>query len=271
MNLPTTVAGLVLCLSLWKAGNCAPVRTASPGDLRKATSAFYTAPTTESPKRRLFFVQMINDLSYLSGQPDFHAVVGGLSIIPGLFPRAIERETPLFTEIWGSSTFADNLFEVGEIVGDGAFPVGVAATLWSAGKTFGAPSLANFGTDLFRVQAANGFLTTVFKRGINRTRPDGTPYSYPSGHTSSAFATAGAVYTHFGKTWGIGAFAIAGYVGLSRLQEGKHYLSDVIAGGLLGTYISLKLARRSDRRTSPVSILPSTIEGHPAIKFSVRL
>lgn len=47
------------------------------------------------------------------------------------------------------------------------------------------------------------------KGAINRQRPEGAPYAYPSGHTFSAFATAGVVYKHYGKTWGISAFVLA--------------------------------------------------------------
>jgi len=209
----------------------------------------------EQTHDQLIFLRLWDDLIYLSSEPDFYLTVGAVGFGPSVLPSAFRNETPEFTEIWGPSTFADNLFEIGETVGDGTFPVLVSATSWSVGKLTGSSKLREFGTDLFRAQAMNGLLTTILKGSINRTRPDGAPYSYPSGHTSSSFATAGVIYTHFGKTWGIPAFVFAGYVGLSRLQEGKHYLSDVIAGGILGTYVSLKLTRRGTRK-GPISLSP---------------
>jgi hypothetical protein len=171
--------------------------------------------------------------------------------------------------MWGSSQFADNAFEIGEIVGDGIFPVSVSAASWITGKFTRSSRLQDFGTDLIRAQMANGIVTAAMKGTINRTRPDGTAYSYPSGHTSSTFVTAGVVYRHFGKAWGIPAFALATYVGFSRLQENKHYLSDVIAGGILGSYVSLTLSKR-DTQGSSITLSPYRVEGASGVMLSMR-
>lgn len=199
--------------------------------------------------------QLYDDLAYLLSEPDFYGIVGGLGLAPSALPSAFKNESPEFTELWSPSTFADHFFEIGDLVGNGTIPVFISATSWGIGKIARSHKFQSFGTDLIRVQAMNGIFTAILKGSVNRTRPDGTPYSYPSGHTSSAFATAGVVYSHFGKTWGIPAYLLAGYVGLSRLQEGKHYLSDVIAGGILGTYVSIKLVKKG-RKNNSLSISP---------------
>ncbi len=188
--------------------------------------------------------QFWDNLTYLCGEPDFYAVIGGLSLTPVAFHRAFRNESPEFTERWGKSATADGFFEGGEIYGNGVFPVAASAVSYGLGKIIHSNRLQQFGSDLIQAQAINGVMTFAMKESINRTRPDGSPYSYPSGHTSSAFTTAGVVYSDFGPAWGIPAFAAAGYVGLSRLQENRHYFSDIVAGGILGTYISLKLAHR---------------------------
>ncbi len=156
------------------------------------------------------------------------------------------------------------------VFGDGAFPAVLSAASWSVGKITGSSEPGEFGTDRFRAQLMTGLLTSVLKVSINRQRPDGTPYSYPSGHMSSSFATAAVVYGHFGRTLGIPAFVLAGYVGLSRLQEGKHCLSDVIAGGILGTYISLKLVRK-DRHKGAISIFPTSVGGGVGLTLSFKI
>jgi membrane-associated phospholipid phosphatase len=69
-----------------------------------------------------------------------------------------------------------------------------------------------------------------------------TTSSYPSGHTAAAVALYGClgvlllVYvSRPGLRWLAAVlFCIPIYVGLSRLYEGEHYPSDVIAGALLG-------------------------------------
>lgn len=39
---------------------------------------------------------------------------------------------------------------------------------------------------------------------------------------------------------------MASYVGISRLQENMHYLSDFIAGAIVGTYVFYKIINRKD-------------------------
>jgi len=204
-----------------------------------------SSPDRNNNEKETFVLyRLYSDFRYLLGKPDFYLTVGGLELVPNIFTSAFKHESPELTELWGSSTFADIFFESGETIGNGAFPVVASVTLWGVGKVAGSSRLREFSSDLFRAQIINGLFTMALKVSVRRTRPDGTPYSYPSGHTSSVFATTGVVYKHFGKRWGIPAFIIATYVGLSRLQENKHYLSDVVAGGLLGSYIGLTIAKR---------------------------
>lgn len=61
------------------------------------------------------------------------------------------------------------------------------------------------------------------------------PFSFPSGHTTSAFATATALSLSCQK-WYVTApsFIYAGFVGYSRLRLGVHYPSDVLGGMVIG-------------------------------------
>jgi undecaprenyl-diphosphatase len=58
-------------------------------------------------------------------------------------------------------------------------------------------------------------------------------YSFPSGHTTTAFALTTVAITHWP---GIAPalFVCAGCIAVSRVVLGFHYLSDVIAGAGLG-------------------------------------
>src|SRR5262249_34019131 len=71
----------------------------------------------------------------------------------------------------------------------------------------------------------------IGKHAVGRTRPDGSNnMSFPSGHTSNAFAMATVAEYHFGPKVGIPAYLAASLIGASRIQSNKHYLSDVVAG-----------------------------------------
>ena len=82
------------------------------------------------------------------------------------------------------------------------------------------------------------------------TRPDGSKQnSFPSGHTAVAFMSATMLHKEYGLTrspW----YSVAGYtwatgIGLSRILNNRHWLSDVLAGagiGILSTELGYFLA-----------------------------
>ncbi len=95
-------------------------------------------------------------------------------------------------------------------------------------------------------------LTTTMKFSFDRTRPfvtypnDITKYtkagskSFPSGHTSMAFATATSISLMYPKWYIIApSFLWASSIGYSRMYLGVHYPSDVLAGALLGAGSSI--------------------------------
>lgn len=88
-------------------------------------------------------------------------------------------------------------------------------------------------------------VTSITKTISHRQRPNGKGYrSYTSGHTSSAFALAAVIKYLYGKYPGCVAYGMAAFVASSRINDNKHYLSDVVSGALLGTLIGRAFTRQ---------------------------
>ena len=77
--------------------------------------------------------------------------------------------------------------------------------------------------------------TVAFKSAITKNRPDGSDNdAFPSGHTSMAFQGAAFLQRRYGWKYGAPAYALATYVGYSRVNNDHHDSSDVLAGALIG-------------------------------------
>ena len=57
------------------------------------------------------------------------------------------------------------------------------------------------------------------KMAVRRGRPDGTRFSFPSGHSAVTFASATVLQQHFGWKVGVPAYAVAAYVAASRSRR----------------------------------------------------
>lgn len=100
-----------------------------------------------------------------------------------------------------------------------------------------------------------GVYTSTLKVLGNRPRPGSrNRLSFPSGHTSSAFATASALYWSYGPWVGIPSYIVATGVAASRLSDDVHWLSDTVAGATIGIWMGYAFAQKnnlkSDLKTS---------------------
>jgi hypothetical protein len=117
-----------------------------------------------------------------------------------------------------------------------------------------APGAATFGLHLMKIKSAHNLpdmailytLSNLLETAIVyptktltlRTRPDGSKdNSFPSGHTATAFVGAEFLYQEYKdkSVWiGVGGYTVATLVGLSRIYNDRHWVSDVITGAGIG-------------------------------------
>lgn len=111
-------------------------------------------------------------------------------------------------------------------------------------NAFGVKGKNNFGNRtaiLAKSLLLNELIVSSLKVGVNEERPNGGEHSFPSGHTSTAFALAQFMHHEFGDKsiwYSIGAYSCATTVGIMRVAKNAHWISDVVAGagfGMLST------------------------------------
>jgi|ERR1035437_1229634 membrane-associated phospholipid phosphatase len=134
--------------------------------------------------------------------------------------------------------FASNSY--GEVI------VGIPVTMGIVGLIKHDNKLLRNACVIIVANGINWGVTTALKYSINRKRPyeiypditkksDGGNPSFPSGHASSAFATATSLSLAYPRWYVIiPSYLWASTVGYSRLQLGVHYPSDVLGGMIVG-------------------------------------
>ena len=97
---------------------------------------------------------------------------------------------------------------------------------------------------LIKGQILNLGTVYLLKKAVNNTRPDGSKFSFPSGHTANVFAGATMLSMEYGEEhkWvPYVSYSVASGVGVMRMLNNKHYISDVLFGAGLGI-LSMKVA-----------------------------
>lgn len=116
----------------------------------------------------------------------------------------------------------------------------------------------------------NGVITEGLKRTFGRVRPNGDCCtSFPSGHTSHSFTIAAIAHELYGDEIGALAYGVATLVAVSRINDNKHYLSDVIFGAALGMAVGRGFALNYSKFASGNSDIGITPQLQ--LKFTIPL
>ena len=218
-------------------GAAAPARGQTPADPPPISDIQTTRSDDASPPTRAalmptwgsLFGSTLGDLRRLPSKDSFAWLgVGALGAIAGH-----PADSTVTRTLSGAQALHEPL-EPGAIIGGTAFQLGAAFTSYALGRATNSPRAATVGADLFRAELLTEATTQALKFTVRRTRPDGSSYSFPSGHTAVSFASATVLQHHFGWKVGIPAYGLAAYVAASRVQMKRHYLSDVAFSAALG-------------------------------------
>ena len=99
--------------------------------------------------------------------------------------------------------------------------------------------------------------------GADDFRPFSGNSSFPSGHTTQAFSLATTFSCAFVDCWPaqVAAYALAAGVGYSRIVDNQHYLSDVLAGMVLGTFVGREVSALNQHRQRQWTFFPVFNDG----------
>jgi membrane-associated phospholipid phosphatase len=199
------------------------------------------------------------------------ALAGGFTVLTiAMFP--VDRSVARRLQVPGNqeNRFLKNASRGVQYVADpGSIVIGMG--MYGVGRLAGWREVADLGLHGTEAVALSGTITAVLKGALGRARPyvsadtsardfsfgrgfaKGNAYeSFPSGHTTVAFAAAAAVTSESRRWWphqqwlvGPVLYGGATVVGLSRMYNNAHWASDVALGAAIGTFSGLKVVRYS--------------------------
>jgi membrane-associated phospholipid phosphatase len=144
------------------------------------------------------------------------------------------------------------------------------AAMFTAGRFSDHARFRAMTYDMVDAVVLNFGYSQVLKVAVGRERPNGqNNQSFPSGHASNAFTIATVAERHYGWKLGVPAYIIAGVVGASRIQQDKHYVSDVLAGATLG-YIVGRTVVRVNSRPLEKGVRVATLQVSPIVGWRTR-
>jgi len=169
--------------------------------------------------------------SFLSKRPIAVTLIGGIA---AWMTSQVEDADMMVKTLDRDRFLLSGGIDLGDAYGNGATIAISSLGLILTGHIGNYPVLEDAGSDLTRSFLLTSAIVWSLKLGMNRQRPGGGNYSFPSGHTAGAFSAAPILYHHFGWKIGIPTYSLAALAGLGRMEDRRHYLSDVLFGAAIG-------------------------------------
>jgi membrane-associated phospholipid phosphatase len=179
---------------------------------------------------------LVDDLKHLPRRNSAYWLAGGAGLALAVHPADQEINAYLVDK-------NDAFWAPGKVIGSTAFVLSGSVATYVIGRLTDEPRVQHLGMDLIEATLLAEGLSQGIKLIVRRDRPpqvDGnqsSTYSFPSGHATVTFAAATVLQQHLGYRAAIPTYAVATYVGISRLHDNRHYASDVVFGAALGIVV----------------------------------
>jgi membrane-associated phospholipid phosphatase len=174
-----------------------------------------------------------------------------------------------FQEHRGNTT--NSVAAVGNALGDPRYLLPAFGTGYLVGQLIGDKALSRVALRAGGAALVAGSVTTALKFVVGRSRPSQAddadvfrPFSgwnsFPSGHTTLAFAVATAIADETDDGWSDAlVYGAATVTAFARVNDDRHWTSDVLAGALVG-HLSARWLSRRHRLTAGPGALGITLE-----------
>ena len=180
------------------------------------------------------------------------ALVSGLVLFAAAFGDEGLREE--LQEYRGSGS--NSMARVGNAFGEPLYVFSALGAGYLAGQITGHSGLSRLSLKAGTAALVAGGITSGLKFAVGRTRPTNggdsdhfRPFSgsasFPSGHTTLAFAVATVIADETTDPWSdIALYGAASLTGFARMNDDRHWASDILAGALVGHLTARWLNRK---------------------------
>ncbi len=220
------------------------------------------APTPEHTGIKALTLTLFDGVKHLPSIENIFWAAGG-----GAGALAVHPKDARITEAFADASWTDSFFALGDFTGAFRTLVPASVGVYAVGRATGNKNVSHTGMDLIASVVLSQAIVKTIKVATQRERPDGSDrLSFPSGHSADTFAFATALERHLGWKGAVPGYIFSSYVAVSRVNDKRHFMSDVVFGSAVGI-IAGRTVTRPDREF-PVTVVP--IPGGAAITYARR-
>ncbi|MCP4571565.1 MAG: phosphatase PAP2 family protein [bacterium] len=212
-----------------------------------------SAPVLAGDRDQDLFRELGHDVSALPSTTNLAWLLAGTALTLGA--HAVEDADGAARAL--DQGAVDLISDSGNIWGDMFVQAPLALVAWGGGTWSGHEEVAGTGYAMARGLAISYVTVGLLKRAIDRERPNGERYSFPSGHTAAAFTTAGVLTRRHGGWLGGASLALGVTTAMGRMEDMKHYAGDTAAGATIGWIVGRTVARGGDDDPTAWRLLPA--------------